>query len=370
MGELFDRWKRRALDECVPLNVTLELTLRCNLRCVHCYNFDRDEPYLPSRSPKEELSDEEILRILDEVRAEGCLYLALSGGEALSHPSLDSFVTHAARAGMMVTVKSNGTMLDETRAQRLVDAGAAAVEISLYGSTATTHDAFVKMPGAFDRTVRGIVAARTTGLRPKLSFVLVEANAAEVPGMMALADSLEVTYGIDPQITARYDGTRDPLRLPLERPSLAQLYRGPLEHLVPPVIDHPTSVQCACARSVCGISAFGEVYPCIGAPVPSGNLRQKNFHQIWTDSPTLNWIRKLELSDFSACKTCDHLAHCRRSSGVIYANTGDYTGPPRFGDDWTCMEAEVLHELHDEQRAEGRPVAAAVGGSLRRHSID
>ncbi len=368
MGVLFDRWKRRALDECVPLNVTIELTLRCNLRCVHCYNFDRDEPYLPSRSPKEELSDEEILRILDEVRAEGCLYLALSGGESLSHPSLDVFVAHAARAGMMVTIKSNGTMLDAARAERLRDMGAAAVEISLYGATAGTHDAFVKMPGAFERTVRGVTAAATAGLRPKLSFVLVEANAAEVPAMMRLAEQLGVPYGIDPQITARYDGTRDPLRLPLERASLAQLYRGPLQHLVPPAIENPTSVQCACARSVCGISAFGEVYPCIGAPVPSGNLRQRSFHQIWVDSPTLNWIRQLELRDFTACQKCDHLAHCRRSSGVIFANTGDYTGPPRFGDDWTCMEAEVLHQLHDEQPASA--AAPVAGGALRRHSID
>ena len=370
MGELFDRWKRRALDECVPLNVTIELTLRCNLRCVHCYNFDRDEAYLPSRSPKEELSDEEIVRILDEVRAEGCLYLALSGGEALSHPSLDLFVAHAARAGMMVTVKTNGTMLDESRARRLHEMGAAAVEISLYGATAATHDAFVKMPGAFERTVRGVAAATAAGLRPKLSFVLVEANAAEVPAMMALAEQLAVPYGIDPQITARYDGTRDPLRLPLARSSLAQLYRGPLQHLVPPTIDNPTSVQCACARSVCGISAFGEVYPCIGAPVPSGNLRQRSFHEIWADSPTLQWIRQLKLRDFPSCEPCDHLAHCRRSSGVIFANTGDYTGPPRFGDDWTCMEAEVLHELHDEHREPTAGAAPIAGGALRRHSIE
>src|SRR6476659_4464274 len=110
MPSMFDDLRRRAYDKCIPLDVTLELTLRCNLRCVHCYNFDRELPYLPLKKREEELSDAEIHRILDEVREEGCLYLALTGGESLVHPSLGEFVAHGARSGMMVTVKSNGTL--------------------------------------------------------------------------------------------------------------------------------------------------------------------------------------------------------------------------------------------------------------------
>jgi radical SAM protein with 4Fe4S-binding SPASM domain len=364
---LFERWKQKAFDECVPLTITLELTLRCNLRCVHCYNFDRDQPYLLTHSQKDELSDEEITRVIGEVREAGCLYLALSGGESLSHPSLDTFVAQSARLGMMVTVKTNGTMLDAERAQRLAEAGCAAVEISVYGAIAPTHDAFVKMPGAFERTLRGIEAARAAGMKAKLSLVLARGNAAEADGMLALATSLGVPYALDPQLTARYDGSRGSLDERVDPATLEQLYRGPLRHLVPPPVDNPTSVQCACARSVAGISAFGEVYPCIGAPLPSGNIRDRSFAEIWRSSPTLNWIRGLRLDDFSSCKACDHLSHCRRSSGVVYANTGDYTGPPRYGDDWTCAEAEVLHRLHDEGIAvDGEKTPAS--GALRRHS--
>jgi hypothetical protein len=103
----------------------------------------------------------------------------------------------------------------------------------------------------------------------------------------------------------------------------------------------------------------------------SGNLRSASFHQIWTESPQLKWIRGLRLTDFAACESCDHLKHCRRSSGVIYSNTGVYNGPTTLGDDWTCMEAEVIHAIHDAQDAEGatRPEAPSPG-ALRRHSID
>ena len=364
---MFDALRRRALERCIPLNVTLELTLRCNLRCVHCYNFDRDLPYLPLRKREDELSDDEVYRILDEVRDEGCLYLALSGGESMVHPRIYDFVRHGARAGMMVTVKSNGTLLDGARAGKLREAGAAAVEVSVYGASAATHDAFVKQEGALARTVDGVRAARSAGLKVKLSFVVVQRNAAEVEQMIALAQELSVPYGLDPQITARYDGTREPVGLPVDRATLDRLYRGPLRPLVPGKIENPTSVQCACARSVCGISAFGEVYPCIGAPLPSGNLRRASFRDIWRGSPELNRIRGLTLDDFHACKSCDHLAHCRRSSGVIYANTGLYTGPAKLGDDWTCLEAEVLHAIHDDE-PDRAPSAAA--GALRRHSLD
>jgi radical SAM protein with 4Fe4S-binding SPASM domain len=367
MPSMFDRLRQRAHDSCIPLNVTLELTLRCNLRCVHCYNFDRDLPYLPLKRREDELSAPEILRILDEVREEGCLYLALSGGEALLHPQLDEFVAHGARAGMMMTVKSNGTLLDPERVRRLRAAGAAAIEISVYGARPETHDAFVKAPGALERTIAGARAARDAGLRVKLSFVVVQKNAAEAGAMVALAEELDVPYGVDPQITARYDGSRGSLGLPVDRATLAAIYRGPLEHLVPAAVENPTSVQCSCARSVAGISAFGEVYPCIGAPVPSGNLRLQSFRDIWRDSPQLKGIRGLTLDDFQACKPCPHLGHCRRSSGVIYSNTGLYTGPAKLGDDWTCMEAEVLHELHDERP--GLP-AGPSAGALRRHSIE
>jgi radical SAM protein with 4Fe4S-binding SPASM domain len=360
----FDELKQRAYDKCIPLNITFELTLRCNLKCVHCYNFDRELPYLPLKKREEELTDDEVFRILREVRDEGCLYLALSGGESLVHPRILDFTRAGADLGMMMTIKSNGVLLDAEWAQQLADHGAATVEISLYGSRAETHDPFVKSPGAFARTVAGARAAKAAGLSVKLSYVLTRRNAAEVDGMIALGAELGVPWTFDPQITARYDGSRTD-ELSVDRDTLDALYRGPLRHLVPPAVENPDSVQCACARSVAGISAFGEVYPCIGAPIASGSLRRQSFHEIWIGSPQLNKIRGLELDDFAACKSCEHIAHCRRSSGTIYSNTGIYTGPAKVGDDWTCMEAEVLHRIHDEA-----PPDSFQGGALRRHSQD
>lgn len=347
MGSRLQQIRKRAFQDCIPLNVTLEVTLRCNLRCIHCYNFDRELPYLPLKSREEELTDAEVHRILDEIRLEGCTYLALTGGEALVHPSLDDFVRHASASGMMVTIKSNGTLLRPPVVARLTSAGAAAVDISVYGADAPTHDAFVKMPGAFERTMVGARAARDAGLLVKFNFVVVRGNVEQIGRMTEMATELGIPYGIDTQVTARYDGSRSSLDLRIGREALDRLYRGPLRDLVMGVDEERASVQCSCARTVCGISAFGEVYPCIGAPVPSGNLRRQSFADIWRNSPTLNAIRGLRLEDFPACRDCDHMKYCRRSSGVVFSNSGNYTGPEEFGGDWVCMEAEIIHEIND-----------------------
>ena len=356
----------RAYQQCIPLHVTFEITLRCNLRCVHCYNFDRDLPYLPGRGREQELSDAEIHRIIEEVREEGCLFLAFSGGEALVHPRIDHFIRHACGLGMDVRLKSNGTLLSRETVQRVAEAGASSVDISLYGADAATHDDFVKWTGAFQRTLEGAEAARDAGLATRFSFILLQRNAEQIPEMIRMSEAMGIPYSLDPQVTARYDGSRSSLDARADRSTLERLYRGPLRPLISTAPNESPSVQCSCARSVCGITAFGEVYPCMGAPLLSGNLRTHSFHEIWRNSPTFQWIRGLGADDFATCRDCLHRPFCRRSSGAIYTNTGHYTGPEEFGGDWTCMEAEVIHALHDEGVA--REPAGDSMGSMRRHS--
>ena len=62
------------------------------------------------------------------------------------------------------------------------------------------------------------------------------------------------------------------------------------------------------------------------------------------DSPVFNRIRALTLADYPVCQTCPDRPFCRRSNGVVFVNTGDYTAP----EEWTCAEAALLHKLHDE----------------------
>ena len=337
-----------AEQKCLPLSVSLEITLKCNFRCVHCYNFDRSEPLNIKQAGSRPLSADEIVDIIDQVADEGCFYLSFTGGEALLHPNLNRFIEHARKRNLIVKLKTNGVLLSKDKAVQLASLGVAGVDISLYGAQAKTYDAFTQTKGMFEKTVAGIKNAQQAGLDVRVTMCLLRSNVGDVEAMIELIDGLGLTYAVNPFITERYDGSKISSGQRLTYEDLQQLYTGPLQHLMgEPDFSPERSVQCACARGVCGISSTGEVYPCIGAPVPCGNLRRAPFRDIWRHSPQLNSIRGLKLSDFQTCQKCPDRPYCGRSSGYIYVNTGDYTGAESF----TCMDASARRDAYQHRQS-------------------
>jgi len=331
--------QRHAYDRAIPLNATFEITLGCNLRCVHCYNFDRARP-APRPKAGPALAPAEIHRIIEELAAAGTGFLGFTGGEALLHPRLPDFVAHAARLGLVVRLKTNATLLTPARAKAFARAGARFADVSVYGASASTHDAFTARPGSFGRTIAGIRVAREAGVEPSLSYVLHRGAVTEIDAMIDLARELGAAYAFSTELTARYDGTRGPHDQRVTPEQFERLLQGPHRAIFDARNDEG-EVRCACARSVVGIASNGDVYPCIGAPIPSGNLRARAFAEIWERSDELNRIRGLGIEDFRACAPCRFRRHCTRSSGAAYVDTGDYTGP----DPGACGEAEARWNL-------------------------
>jgi radical SAM protein with 4Fe4S-binding SPASM domain len=335
-----------AYRSCTPINVVIETTLRCNLRCVHCYNFDRREPY-PRPVLGRELATEELCRVIDEVCEAGCVYLSLSGGEPLVHPDLDTLVRRARTHRAFVRVKTNGELLTAERLGRLQEAGVAGYDVSLYGGRPETHDAFTLEPGSFVATVAGIELARRAGALVRVSICVTRLNYRELADMMEIAERYDCSTGVDLQMTVRHGGDPSPRDLRVDRTVLEELYRGPMaELLAEPDFDPGRSVQCNCARTMAGISSTGDVYPCIGAPIPCGNVRDASFAEIWQSSSELQRIRGLTLQDFPACEPCALRPHCSRSSGAVWLNTGSYTG----AEAWTCADAEVRRDAWESRQ--------------------
>lgn len=338
---ILDDLNGRAYDGCIPLNVSLELTLRCNIRCTHCYNFDRDRP---RTAPGEELTMAEIVALLDDLRRAGTLFLQLTGGEAMVHPRFWEIADAAAARGFAVTVLSNGTLLTEPACDRLASyANLWGVSLSVYGARPETHDAVTQVPGSYERTMAGARRLAERGARVALKFVLLKGNASEAGAMIDSAEAQGFEYSVDPTITGRYDGTSGSLATRVGPEELEALYRDPLRRLIRPGPAEPTDDQfkCNCARGNAAVSSTGEVYPCIATPLRAGSIREQRFTRIWTESPLFRWIRGLRVADFKTCAPCGLKPWCRRSPGPAYLLTGDYTGV----DPWTCREAEIIRSI-------------------------
>lgn len=339
----------QAYARTIPLNVSLELTLKCNIRCLHCYNFDRDTkgPACSDGEQAPELSLDEILRVLGELRQAGCLFLSLTGGEVLSSPHLFPVLDRARELGLAVQLLSNGTLLRPGVAARLASyRNLLGVSVSVYGASAEVHDGITQVRGSWRRTLDGVDRLRARNVAVRLKLIVMRTNAHEVAAMRELAAARGLPTLLDLTITARHDGTRSSLDMRVDEQQLADLYRGALADLVPQgkrEIDE-AAFPCNCARGNCAISSRGDVFPCVSVPWAAGNVRRQPFAEIWQGSPVFQKIRGLRLADYPSCAPCPDKSFCSRDRGAAYNASGSYTGIDPF----VCTAAGVARDLARE----------------------
>jgi radical SAM protein with 4Fe4S-binding SPASM domain len=295
-GVLARTWKENIL-----FSALLELTYRCNLDCVFCYN-DLGLRGTPLSTPQ-------YLALLEDLQAMQVMNLTLSGGEPLAHPDFFRIGRRARELGFVVRVKSNGHALAGALARRLQDeVDPYMVEVSLHGATAATHDRQTRLAGSFARLVANIEGMRALGLRVKINSTLTAWNETEAEAMFEIADRLGVPLQFDPEVTPRDDGDRSPLALTASREGVLALFRlefargdrAAKKQGVPAVtvgrqadaeMPVASSKHCGAGSSGITVDPFGNVYPCVQWRVPSGSLHQASIREIWTGSAALAKVR-------------------------------------------------------------------------------
>jgi radical SAM protein with 4Fe4S-binding SPASM domain len=318
----------RALALGIPLAVHLDLTYRCNERCVHCY-LDHDD--------HGEMTTAEILRVLDEAAEAGTFFLTLSGGEIFMRRDLFEIIGHARKRMFAVKLKTNAVMVTRERAERVRRLGVESVQVSVYSHRAAVHDAITKLPGSFDRTIKGVQRLRDAGVKVTFANVLMKGNEDDYREVRALAQSMGAGFSIDPTITPMMDGGREVLGLNIDAARLAALYhddsltagdedltarpKGPV-----PAEEAGETVPCSAGHTLAYISPYGDVYPCVQFPYACGNVRTQRFGDIWRDSTQLAEVRSVRLSHVEGCSTCVHGSTCSRCPGLAFTE-GNLRGP-------------------------------------------
>lgn len=317
---------QRALDRGVPISVHLDVTYRCNERCIHCY-LDHDD--------HGEMTRAEICGVLDQMAEAGVFFLTLSGGEVFMRRDFFDIVEHARALMFCVKVKTNAFMVGEEEARRLRDLAVQEVQVSIYSHRPEVHDAITFLPGSLKRSIAGIKLLRAHGVKVIIANVLMMQNLSDHAGVVELAKELDAEYTIDPTITPMMDGGRSILRLGLGVPQLRDVFRdadlvGDVDEfcaLPSPVSDDALeSFPCSAGHTACYISPYGDLFPCVQFPLPSGNVRRQKFIEIWRDSDQLNEVRSITLRDLPVCSGCGHADSCSRCPGLAYME-GNMRGP-------------------------------------------
>src|SRR6266849_6671330 len=171
-----------------PVQVSIEVTRRCPLECQHCYN---NLPMGDLTARNRELTKEEYAAILSELADMGVLWLLFTGGEIFARKDFLEIYSCAKQKGFLITLFTNGTVINERTADYLRDFPPFGIEITLYGRTQETYETLTGIPGSYQRCLRGIKLLMERGLPLKLKTVGTSINRHEVIGMKEFARSEE-----------------------------------------------------------------------------------------------------------------------------------------------------------------------------------
>jgi radical SAM protein with 4Fe4S-binding SPASM domain len=167
-----------------------EVTARCNLRCVHCYNVWKDqEPY----SEEELCTDRACQLISKAIHESRCRHFTLTGGEPLMRDDLETLVSTAKALRNTVTLITNGTLLPEPRIKSLIWAGVSLFELPLNAADRTLHNHMAGDLDCFDKVTRAAACIRHHGSEVAFVFVGTKLNIHHWENALKLGIALGAT---------------------------------------------------------------------------------------------------------------------------------------------------------------------------------
>ena len=314
--------------------VSWNTTNACNMYCDHCY---RDA----GCKADEELNTAEAKTLLEQIARAGFKIMIFSGGEPLMRPDIVELVQHASSLGLRPVFGTNGTLITLETAQKLKNAGAMGMGISLDSMDARKHNEFRRFPGAWEGAVRGMRNCREAGLPFQIHTTIMDWNAQEIENItdFAVREGAVAHHFFFLVPTGR--------AVSIEAESLrAQAYEDTLTRIMQKQQQVSIELKPTCApqfmriasqmglktrfgrgclagTSYCIISPKGQVQPCAYLNIPLGDVRETPFDEIWRNHEVLQKLRTLDYK--GGCGICGYKKLCGGCRArAAYYNDGDY----------------------------------------------
>jgi radical SAM protein with 4Fe4S-binding SPASM domain len=326
----------------VPERLIIELTTACNLRCKTCY-------LAASRSRENELTTDEVRKLLFEAAKSGTRTVAFIGGEPFLRRDLPELVDIALDSFFDVQVSTNGTIVTEGFIERFSGLENLTLQVSLDGPDEVSNDA-IRGTGTYARASRFLELAATSGIRTSVSSVLNRVNYNQVGAMCDFAFEKGCTLAIFHKV--HVFGRAE--EFPEIVPSPAQLRHGMglllnkfHEYEVPGkmAVDFPhhrcfrgdsaldaAVLGCHFGRAYAYVTSAGDLVCCShlqDGEFNYGNVRERGLIEIWQTSPGLDAMRNLTVESIPSCSRCKFKYMCRGSCRAdALANSGDIAGDP------------------------------------------
>ncbi len=315
----------------IPLSGSLEVTFRCNLRCVHCYLGD----FRNGIAGRKELSKEEICGILDQVADAGTLWFLFTGGEPFIRPDFLEIYRYAAHKGLILTVFTNGTLLTERIVKELADLPPKLIEITLYGATEQTYERITGVKGSYARCMRGIDLILEHGLPLGLKTIMMKDNYEEFDKIKTFITSKGLNFHYDPLLVGALDKSTStfPQRLSPDEIVAIELANQNIQAELESMLERNKQIRfdnnslyiCGAGNNTFHIDPYGSLSPCLLSRDPQFDLTKGTFQEGWNGD--LRQARSQPAMNRNGCKDCDLLILCRQCPGRSTLETGNPYDP-------------------------------------------
>lgn len=298
----------------------IELTSKCNERCVHCY--------IPHKFKLNNITDELYYSTLEHLSKMGVLSVTLSGGEPMCHPHFKEYLRAAKKYDFYVNILSNLTLLDDETIQIMKESNVSSVQVSLYSMIPEHHDTITTLPGSFEKTKNAILKLIENDIPLHVSCPTMKGNKDDFKDVLAWCTEHKIRAQTDYIMMAQYNHETENLanRLSVEEAGkvIETIVLGDEDYqkaiLEPDFVERCNENQFNPERRLCGVGissccmvSNGNVYPCAGwQEMVLGNLTEDNLQNIWDNSEKIKWLRGLKMKDLGngECCKCDKAAFC------------------------------------------------------------
>jgi mycofactocin radical SAM maturase len=295
-----------------PVNVTWEVTLKCNLRCSHCLSASGD-------AAPDELTTNEAFELVEQFAEARVFQLNFGGGEPFIRDDFMQIIDKCHEHGIMTCISTNGTLLDPGLVQRLAESSMVAVQVSMDGATEPVCDR-IRGRGTYQAALRSLELLAATRIPTSINTVLTTDNALEIPALHGLAKELGVSLRVS-RFRPSGRGAQNWQKLrPSEKQllSFAQWLETSGDVRTGDSFFSLTSQErqglglnlCGAAKLTCCVGPGGGVYPCAFLQQQrffAGSLRERSFQEIWDDNEVFESFRKLRIH---SCEDCTRFDQC------------------------------------------------------------
>ena len=297
----------------IPLSGTFELSPICNFSCRMCYV--RKTPKEVRESPRGILSLDDWRRIAREARDAGMLYLLLTGGEPLLWPDFWTLYDELVDMGFLVSVNTNGALIDAEAVARFKRKPPKQINITLYGASDETYQRMCGAGGVFSKIDGAIRSLEAAEIVVKLNCSLTPQNADDLDKIVDYAAKRKTiltttTYMFPPVrrdptmvgVNERFTPEESAAYLLryIHRQRGDEAYHYYLQRVLegytePPGLDESCidpldgKIRCRAGKASFWITWDGWLLPCGMMPEPKVELKERHFEDAWQE--LTNWRR-------------------------------------------------------------------------------